>query len=158
MINIQNFEGDLLLEDTPDGGDIQILNDFFVNDLSFNTAVYLSIFGGNKDDNGKVKNKFTWWGNTLDGVPENEKIISRFQAVIFGLPMTTKNIKEAETAAKMDLQWVISEGIGDTVLTAGTAITRNKFQLQITIQTKGKNIYENVFSLFWEAGVYGNGI
>jgi hypothetical protein len=56
MNNLQTFEGDLLLEDTPDGGDIRIENNLFVSDRSFNTAVYLSLFGGNKDDNGKVKN------------------------------------------------------------------------------------------------------
>jgi phage gp46-like protein len=158
MSDLQNFEGDLLLEDTPDGGDVQIENELFVNDKSFNTAVYLSLFGGNKDDNGKVKNKNTWWGNTLDGVSENEKIISRFQSIIFGLPMSTKNIQEAENAANLDLQWVIDEGIGDAVITTGSALSINKFLLLVNIQAKGESIYKNAFSLFWKAGVYGNGV
>lgn len=158
MNNLYEFEGDLLLEDTPDGGDIVLADDIFINDISFNTAVYLSIFGGNKDDNGKVKNKFTWWGNTLDGVTENEKIVSRFQAVIFGMPMTTKNIQEAETAASLDLQWIKSEGIADDISISGSAITRNQFQLKIKISTKGETIYQNAFFLFWKAGVYGDGL
>jgi phage gp46-like protein len=156
MSDLQNFEGDLLLEDTQDGGDISIENDLFVNDRTFKTAVYLSIFGGNKEDNGKVKNNKTWWGNTLSGTPENEKLISRFQAVIFGLPMTTKNIESAENAASLDLKWVIDEGVADKVEVSGNAVSRNKFILSVEIKASGKSIYENTFSLFWKAGVYGS--
>jgi phage gp46-like protein len=152
MNNLQNFEGDLLLEDTPDGGDIQLINDVFVSDTTLKTAVYLSLFGGNKDDNGKVKNKNTWWGNTLAGVSENEKIISRFQSIIFSLPMSTKNIQEAETAAKLDLQWIIDEGIGNDIIVSGSAIARNKFKIKINISVKEKNIYENSFSTPWQVG------
>jgi len=152
MNNLQIFEGDLLLTDTLDGGDINLIDDIFISDTSIKTAVYLSLFGGNKDDNGKVKNKFTWWGNTLTGVSENEKIISRFQAVIFGLPMSTKNIQEAETAAAMDLQWIIDEGIGDEVNVNGSATARNKFNLKVNIKSKGKNIFINEYSMPWQMG------
>jgi phage gp46-like protein len=158
MSDLQYFAGDLLLEDTPDGGEIRIENDLFVNDRSFNTAVYLSLFGGNQDDNGKVKNNKTWWGNTLDGISENEKIVSRFQAIIFALPMTTKNIQAAETAAKIDLQWIVDEGIADKIIISGSAVSHNKFYLSVEIQLNGKSIYQNAFSLLWKAGVYGNGI
>jgi phage gp46-like protein len=158
MNDIQNFEGELLLYDTPDGGEVELVDDFFVSDKTFSTAVYISIMGGNKGDNGKVKNKNTWWGNTLKNVLENEKIISRFQAVIFSMPMTTKNIQEAESAAILDLQWVISDGIGDAVTAEGYAVMRNKFKIVINIFAKGENIYSNAFSLFWEAGVYGGSV
>jgi hypothetical protein len=84
---LQDFEGDLLLEDTPDGGDIRIEDGLFISDRSFRTVVYLSLFGGNKEDNGRVRNRKTWWGNTLRGISENQKLTSRFQALIHGLPM-----------------------------------------------------------------------
>jgi phage gp46-like protein len=155
MNNLQTFEGDLLLEDTPDGGDIRIENNLFVSDRSFNTAVYLSLFGGNKDDNGKVKNNKTWWGNTLEGTAENEKLVSRFQAIIFGLPMTTKNIQEAESAARLDLKWVIDEGIAEKIIVLGRALSRTKFALYVDIQAGGNSIYEHTFLLFWKAGIYG---
>ena len=158
MNDLQNFEGDLLLYDTPDGGDIQIENDLFISDRSFDTAVYLSLFGGNKDDNGKVKNNKTWWGNTLAGINENEKIVSRFQAIIAGLPMTTKTIGEAESAAALDLQWVIDEGVAEKINVSGRAVGHNKFSIRVEIQAGGKSIYDNAFSLFWKVGVYGNGI
>jgi phage gp46-like protein len=156
MSDLQIFEGDLLLEDTPDGGDIRIENDLFVSDRSFSTAVYLSLFGGNKDDNGKVKNNKTWWGNTLEGAAENEKLVSRFQAVIFGLPMTTKNIQEAETAASLDLKWLVDEGAADKIIAAGRAAGCNRFAFTIEIQADGESIYEHTFPLFWRSGIYGS--
>jgi phage gp46-like protein len=156
MNDLQNFEGDLLLAETPDGGEAAIENGLFACDRSFNTAVYLSLFGGNKDDNGKVRNNKTWWGNTLPGTAENEKLVSRFQAAISGLPMTTKNIQEAENAAGLDLKWITDEGIADKITVSGRAVTRNKFLLFVDIQSGGKSIYENTFSLFWKAGIYGN--
>ena len=151
----QNFEGDLLLIDTPDGGDIAIENGLIFDDPAFNTAVYLSLFGGNKEDSGKVKNCKTWWGNTLGGIAENEKLVSRFQSIIAGLPMTTKNIVEAETAASLDLKWIIDEGIGEKITVSGNASGHNTFTLRVAVQLDGENRYKNDFSLLWKAGVHG---
>ena len=50
-MNLQDFEGDLLLADSADGGNVLISDGLFQGDRSFNTAVYLSLFGGNRDDN-----------------------------------------------------------------------------------------------------------
>jgi phage gp46-like protein len=153
--DLQYFQGDLLLEDTPDGGNIRIDDGLFVNDRSFNTAIYLSFFGGNKDDTGKVKNNKTWWGNTLPETSDTEKLVSRFQSIILGLPMTTKNIQDAETAAMLDLSWIVDEGIADEVIVDGRAGNGNKFFLRVDIRAAGKSIYDNTFSLFWKIGIYG---
>ncbi|MDR2734310.1 MAG: phage GP46 family protein [Spirochaetota bacterium] len=157
MSGAQEFEGDILLVDTPDGGDIRIENGTFARDRACSTAIYLSLFGGNKDDSGKVKNKNTWWGNTLGGVSENEKLVSRFQAVIFGTPMTTKTILEAEDAARLDLQWIIEEGIADAIEVSGEARGRNQFLLYVHILANGASVAKERFIAFWEAGVYGTG-
>ena len=150
-----DFEGDLLLEETPDGGDISIVGGLMVNDRSFGTAVYLSLFGGNKEDSGKVQNRRTWWGNTLRGVSENEKMISRFQALIFGLPMTTKNILNAEDAARLDLKWLMDNGIADEIIMSGRAISRNRFELKVQVNANGKSIFEHTYALFWRTGSNG---
>jgi phage gp46-like protein len=154
-LNSQNFEGDLLLVETPDGGNILIEGGMFVNDKTFNTAVYLSLFGGNKEDAGKVKNNQAWWGNLLPDTAEAEKLISRFQAVILGLPMSTKNILEAEKAAILDLQWIIDAGIAEAVDVDGNAVGKNSFSLRVKASADGTTVYDNTFSLFWKAGIYG---
>jgi len=140
-----------LLYDTPDGGDIRIMEGLIVSDQSFNTAVYLSLFGGNKRDNGRVKNRNTWWGNTLRGVNENQRMVSRFQSIIFGLPMTTRNILDAEEAARLDLEWVITEKIADEILTNGKAISSKCFSLTVQINVHGDTIYNNAFAIFWRS-------
>ncbi|MCL2381360.1 MAG: hypothetical protein FWC64_07165 [Treponema sp.] len=150
-MSLQPFRGDILLYDTPDGGDINITEGLIESDSAFNTAVYLSLFGGNKDDNGRIKNRKTWWGNILRGVNENQRLVSRFQAIVFGLPMTTKNILNAEEAARLDLAWVIGEKIADEILTDGRAITHNRFNLQVKINAKGQTIYDNAFAIYWRA-------
>jgi phage gp46-like protein len=154
MSAFQDFEGDLLLIDSSDGGDIQIEDGLFVPDCAFGTAVYLSLFGGNAEDAGKVKNSKEWWGNTIDSVSV-EKITSRFQAIIAGLPMTTKHIQEAEIAAGLDLAWIKDEGVADEITIDGRAGQSNRFYLQVDIKASGKSIYDNTFSVFWKAGVYG---
>jgi phage gp46-like protein len=155
MNDLQTFEGDLLLVDTPDGGDIRIEDGLFVSDRAFDTSVYLSLFGGNKEDTGKVKNKNEWWGNLLPGTKESEKMKSRFQAFVTAQPMTTKTIAEAEDCAKLDLKWLVDERIADKIFIEGRAGNGNKFYLRVDVQASGKSIYENTYSLFWKVGIYG---
>ncbi|MGP1427463.1 MAG: hypothetical protein ACTTKB_04510 [Treponema sp.] len=150
-----DFAGDVLLIETPDGGDI-VLEDGRVKPCKdFSTAVYLSLFGGNKDDAGTVKNRRTWWANTLRETPEGEKMISRFQAIITGLPLSVKNIRKAETAAVLDLEWLKNEGAADEIIVEGKTRGKNIFVLKIEIKNSGKNLYEKEFSLLWENGIHG---
>ena len=149
------FEGDVLLIETPDGGDIVFENGYVKPCKDFSTAVYLSLFGGNKNDAGTVKNRRTWWANTLRETPEGEKMISRFQAIITGLPLSVKNIRKAETAAVLDLEWLKNEGVADEIITEGKTRGKNIFALKIEIKNNGKSLYEKEFSLFWENGIHG---
>jgi len=152
MNGLQNFEGDLLLYETLDGGDVSVENGLFVSDRQFNSAVYLSLFGGNKTDNGKTNSKNQFWGNYLNGVTDSEKLRSRFQFIITGLPMSVKNIREAEQAAAIDLQWFIDEKIADEIFINGRATGKNRFNLKVEILKDKNNIFENEYFLLWGAG------
>ena len=151
MSGLQNFEGDLFLFEALDGGDISIASGLFVSDQQFSTAAYLSLFGGNKDDSGKVNSRNEYWSNFLDGITESEKYRSRFQHIITGFPMTVRNIKEAETAAYMDLQWFINDGIADEIFIYGKATGKNRFNLTVQILKDKSTIFENEYPLLWEA-------
>lgn len=150
-----DFEGDIFLIETPDGGDIVLENGTIKPCKDFSTAVYLSLFGGNKDDAGAVKNRHTWWANTLKETPEDEKMVSRFQAVIAGLPLSVKNIRKAETAAALDLEWLKSEGAADEVIADGETKGKNTFVLKVEVKNKGQRLYEKEFALLWEHGIDG---
>jgi phage gp46-like protein len=150
-----NFQGDLMLIETPDGGDCVFADGLISADPAFGTAVYISLFGGNKDDAGAVKNKNTWWGNTLQGVSENEKIVSRFQNFIHVMPMTVKNIKDARDMASLDLKWIIDEGIADEIIVDTRSEGINRLRLFLKATKAGKNIFESEYGVLWGAGLNG---
>jgi phage gp46-like protein len=157
MNGLQNFQGDILLYETVDGGEVAVENGLFIADKQFSTAVYISLFGGNKTDAGKVNNKNQFWGNVLSGVSESEKLRSRFQFILMGLPMSVKNIREAEAAAVLDLKWLIDEKIADDVTAYGQAVGKNRFNLTVNILKDKSTIFESVYSLLWGVG-YGESV
>lgn len=152
---MDDFAGDVLLIETPDGGDIVLEGGLVKPCKDFSTAVYLSLFGGNKDDAGTVKNRHAWWANALKETPETEKMISRFQAVITGLPLSVKNIRKAETAAALDLEWLKSEEIADEIIAAGKTKGKNTFMLSVELKSKGRQLYQKEFALLWRHGIDG---
>lgn len=152
---MSDFEGDVLLIETPDGGDVVVEDGLIKPCKDFSSAVYLSLFGGNKADDGKVKNSRTWWGNVLEDLSEDEKMISRFQAVVLGMPLSVKNMREAERAASLDLNWFIEKKIADEIKTSGRIKERNNFLLSVEIKKEGKTLYDEEFALLWQGGLNG---
>jgi phage gp46-like protein len=131
MVNLQEFEGDILLIETLDGGDFVMKDGIIMADNNYSTAIYLSLFGGNKDDSGVIKTNKTWWGNTLKGTAESEKLVSRFQNIIRSTPLNVKNIRAAETAAVLDLSWMKEEGLVDEIEATGSTKGKNRFYVEI---------------------------
>lgn len=144
-----DFKGDVLFIDTPDGGNIQIENGLVLDDRGFQTAVYLSLFGGNFDDPVVIESNKSWWGNLI-GDKETE-LRSQFQNIICSLPLTTKNIRVAEDAAKQDLTWVIDNGIGDEITVTGSIENIKEASFEIVISKNGQNILNTTYGVQWEA-------
>lgn len=97
--------GDVLLFQTDNDGDI--LSDFVLTS-GMETAVYLSLFGGNEDDNGTSDNRAAWWANA-DMDDGDERQISRLQNLLSGIPASSANLKRLNDAALADLAWL--EGV-----------------------------------------------
>lgn len=147
----EEFGGDVYLYDTQDGSEIEIKNGLVMADEGFRTAVYLSLFGGNSDDTGEVINNETWWGNCLDNLSENEKLIGRFDTYVKSVPMTSRNIVVAEEKAKQDLQWFIDDGIADSVEVEISSGEKNKINLSVKIGKAGEILEAGNYSLQWES-------
>ena|SRR5690606_23129134 len=97
---------DLKLTASPDGGDIEIVNGQITLDEGPETAIYLSLFGGNHDDSGDESDDAKqWWGNLATDV-DAEKYRSRTQQVLRGLPATSANLVVVRNAATADLEWM----------------------------------------------------
>jgi phage gp46-like protein len=115
-----NTDGDVLLFQTNDDGDITVTGGITQLTGGFDTAFYLSLFGGNFEDDGAQDNPFTWWGNLLENEPEG-KYVSRTQNLLRGLPASSGNLRRIEEAALADLQWFLDAGIA-TDLTVEASI------------------------------------
>ena len=147
-----NFEGDVLLNSTLDGGDLVIENDFIVGTGGFETAAYLSLFGGNKKDNGteSTKNE-SWWGNQLDENEPDKKLISRTQNIMLSYEATPSNLLKVEQAANLDLAWFKNQGIADTIEVVGSLPSRNRLELSIEILKNGELLADFKFIENWKA-------
>jgi phage gp46-like protein len=128
---------------------MNIENGLVMSDKGFNTSVLISLFGGNVEDSGKVENRSGWWGNYT--AQNTEKIQSRFQAVTNGNPLTVANAKEAINAAKLDLDWIVSNGIADEIAINGKIAGVKRLELEITLIKDGADIFSNTYSVNWEA-------
>lgn len=151
------FEGDVKLIDTLDDGDLEIVDNFIQMAGGIETAAYLSLFGGNKGDNGTnaTKNK-GWWGNQLETIPER-KLISRTQNIMFTTEATPGNLLKIIKAAKQDLAWFKNIGFADTIDVTGNIPGPKKLNLYIEIKKDGKTLGDFEFLENWRSAKPGDG-
>lgn len=81
-------QGDVLLAQTDDGGDMTVENGLVEMTAGIETTVYLSLFGGDEDG-------LTWWGD--------DSYTSNLQIALTTLPLITGNLVRFEQAAELDL-------------------------------------------------------
>lgn len=100
-------QGDYLLHHTPDNGDVTIEEGILEMTQSFETAAYLSLFGGNEEDDGSLDSPLQWWGN-LDETDANKHMRSEAQHVLRSLPATSGNLLRLQDAVKRDMNWLLT--------------------------------------------------
>ena len=139
-------QGDVLIRQTPDGGEITIEDGITEMTQSFESCVYLALFGGNKDDDGTDDNPRTWWGNRDEDNPSRQ-YRSRTQNLLESIPAVPANLRRIEQAASLDLEFFITEQIASEVTVAASIPGVNKVQLSIQIGAFGRkdsfNFVEN---------------
>lgn len=134
------LEGDVLLYNTFDGGEVNFFNGQPDMTAGFETAIFLSIFGGNFEDDGLGANKKTWWAN-LNEDNDSYKYISRLQNLYFkGVPLTSGNLRRFEEAAKADLEWFRVEKIAEEIEVVASIPKLNQLKLLIKVNSpRGEN-------------------
>lgn len=147
---MSDFQGDVLLYDTEDGGEISFSDDNLVmDDTGFETAIYLSLFGGNElDDGSESTKKYQYWGNLLENDPKY-KLTSQAQNIIEGYPATPNNLNRIKEAVKQDLNWMINEGIIDKLEITATIPERNRLNLTIKGYKDKNKIINTTYELNW---------
>lgn len=121
---------DVLLFQTNDGGDINIENGTVKLTAGLETAVYLSLFGGNEDDNGIGNNLAQWWGNI--GESTLNRYRSQLQNTLESIPLISANLNRIKDAVNNDLSWLIETDIAASI--SVELFIQNVKNLKITIE------------------------
>jgi phage gp46-like protein len=130
-------QGDVLLFQTDNDGEITVTGGVVNMTGGFETAAYLSLFGGNEDDNGSQDNALTWWAN-LNEVDPVSRYVSETQNLLQALAATSSNLLRVEEAAKRDLQWFLDKNIASSVQVEATIPGINRLQIVVTIEAAGE--------------------
>lgn len=138
---------DVRLYQTVDGGEIDISNGQLALSDGLETAVYLSLFGGNEDDSGgDDTERKQWWGN-FEELDEDEKYRSETQYLLNGLPASSANLLRIEDAIARDLAW-LSNGLASSVDVAVSIPALNRIAISIEIVIDDRE-FSYVFTEAW---------
>lgn len=125
---------DVLLRQSNDGGEITLEGGLLLLSEGLETAVYLSLFGGNEDDPGDGDTTLQWWGNLLDTEPERA-YRSETQYLLASLPAIPANLRRIEQAAARDLKWMLDTKNAQSVSVEATIPSLNRVRLGVSIVT-----------------------
>lgn len=117
-----NQDGDVLLFQTLNDGNINIQNGLVQMTEGLETAVYMSLFS--PDD---------WFGNEAVDTQE-EKLSSQTEQVINNKPQSSKNYQLLVQAVEADLKWLVSNGNANSIDVSVTSGGLNRVMISITIE------------------------
>lgn len=121
---------DVYIFDTYDGGEVTA--DLEIRD-GLESSAYLSLFGGNIEDDGLQKSTRTWWGNL--GENEEARIYRATTAHLLAvLPPTSSNLRRIEDAAKRDLAWMSYFNLSEKIQATASMPGRNQVHLKVSIE------------------------
>lgn len=127
-------EGDVLLFQTLDDGDISVEGGIVEMTGDLRTAILLSLFGGNDTDNGQ-DTALNWWGNLSEN-SKPEQYRSETQYLVKLLPPNSINRIRVEDAARRDLQWFLDESVAIAVDIAVTLPGGNLYRIFGVVETE----------------------
>ena len=130
---MQNQQGDVVLFQSLNDGDIEVIDGVVTMNGGLQTAAYLSLFGGNLEDDG-VTAGGNWWGN-LEEVEPARKYRSETQRLLNSIPAVSGNLLLIQAAAERDLAWFLAEGVAVSVAVS-VALTGVK-RIEITVNIDG---------------------
>ena len=143
-------QGDVSLFQTNDEGNITVEGGIVTMGGGLETSAYLSLFGGDEDDDGRANNPANWWAN-IDELDPAKEYHSETQNLLQALPATTGNLRRIEDAANRDLAWFITSKVASSVNVVASIPGINKIKLTIDIEAIGvESSFEFVEN--WKAG------
>ncbi len=130
-------QGDILIFQTVNDGDINIVNGIAQSTGGIPNAVYLSLFGGNESDDGINNNDLTWWGNRLEDLNVN-KYVSETQNLLRSLPSISSNLLKLEQAALRDLDWLLELKVASSIDMFVSIPALNRVKIDGNVNAEGR--------------------
>ena len=130
-------QGDVKLFQTTDDGDISVVNGIVEMSGGLETSAYLSLFGGNEDDDGSDGSPFSWWAN-LDEQDIADQYRSETQNLLQSIPATSNNLIRIQDAAGRDLSWFLTNNVASSIDVEASIPGLNMVRLDITIKAEGE--------------------
>lgn len=141
---------DVHLFQTDDGGEIRSENGQVDTNDGLETAVYLSLFGGNESDSGlEADDPRQWWGNVGETDPARH-YRSQTQHLLRSIPATSENLRRVEDAARNDLAWLVE--IATRVGATASIPAVNQVRIVTPIEIDDRR-YDFVFTEAWRRSV-----
>lgn len=132
-------QGDVVLYQSINDGEIEVEGGIVTMDGGLQTAAYLSLFGGNEQDDGREDNRLAWWGNSI-GTDPQEAQVSRVQYLLRSIATTSANLRRIEDAAKDDLAWFVELGVATEVGVVASIPGPERVKLVVSITYQGEEI------------------
>lgn len=132
-------QGDVLLQQTPDDGDINVTGGLVEMDGGLRSAAYISLFGGNEDDSGADRDTHNWWGN----IGQRRQIRSETQHLLQTIAPSSGNLLRVEDAVKRDLAWLKTDGVATSIAASVTIPAYNHVKIAITIDNQDLEFVDN---------------
>lgn len=124
-------QGDVLLYQGNDDGEIDVVNGVVTMSGGLETAAYLSLFGGNEQDDGRSDSPLQYWGNY--GETPDRQYRSETQYLLRSIPAIPANLRRLEDAATRDLGWFVSSGAATSVSASATMPGPGRIRLVVSI-------------------------
>ena len=143
---------DIEVTETFDGGDFVLIEvqdetGVFYDiqlDGGLSTAIYLSHFGGNVEASttgnekpGDLRKDF--WGNALIAEDPDAQANSELERVLLELPITSGNLLKYEDRAKLDLTWMLTEGIAVSIENEAIIVAPEYVEITDKVEDSTKN-------------------
>jgi len=124
---------DVLLYPTPAGGEVVLAGTEPLYTDDVDTAVFLSLFGGQAGDDGTDATKSSqWWANWEEPDP-SRRYRSATQGLLRRLPALPVYLRRVEDAVVADLQWMVASGAATSVAANARIPQPKKIQIRGTI-------------------------
>ena len=132
-------QGDVKLYQTNNDGEIDIKNGIVTMSSGIETTVYLSLFGGNENDDGSSQSNLFWWGNLTESSLIARQYRSKTQYLLRSLPFSTANLLNLEDGIKGDLAWMLEKQLISSLEITLQVLYINELKIILDIIAQGQD-------------------